>query len=94
MKIKFDTQITDLNGTPLSNGQASITLAHVAVDALLVADPAMTATEKVRNFELATRINAGGEVDLKPEEIALVKKCVGETMTTLVVGQAFRHLDG
>lgn len=54
----------------------------------------LTGKEKVERYELAKKIhNSTGLVDLEAEEIALLKKLIGEIYPPITVGQSFEILD-
>lgn len=91
-------QILQLDGTPLLNNGEAFTVRRIITDALL----ANTATEgeeetgavKVARFELAQRVQRNDTCRLKPEDIVLIKKRVGQMYGPLFVGQIFAMLDG
>jgi len=47
----------------------------------------------MRRYLLATKIQKANELDLKSEEIVLLKKVIGEMYGVLVVGQSFEMLE-
>ena len=54
----------------------------------------LSGDEKYKRAELARLISAPGDVKLKPEDAALLKKLFGKAYGPLVVYQAWRILDG
>lgn len=95
MKKNLDKKITTLKGEDVPvNGEPS-TVRQVVVDSLLAQMPNENpaANEKVDRYKLAVRLNDGGEQELSPEEIVLIKKLVGKNYGPLVVGQVFALLD-
>ena len=76
----------------------NITLKSVCVDVLLNIPrddkKEMTGEEKVKRYELAKIIFAGGEIDLESEPISLLKSLVGSSYLPLIVGPAFKMLEG
>jgi len=106
MKVNFAQALTTLDGSPLTVasqrcptcGQATeeraITLLSVCTDALLAQypDERLQGTEKARRYRLALRLSEG-EVDLKVEDVALLKDLVGKSFGPLVVGQVWDILD-
>ncbi len=87
----------DLEGqalqVPSTTGTKDATLAIVATKALLDADVREDGAAKVRAFNLALRVHAGGEVDLSAEEIVLIKERIGLLYGPVVVGPAWALLE-
>lgn len=108
MKINFSQSITNLAGEPLKERDENlketdkaITLSAICVNSLLAILPdaqgrpqVVTGQEKVKRFQLAQKINRGGEIELETEEIAKIKDMVGKVQNVLVTGQAFKMLEG
>lgn len=57
-----------------------------------IPDPSVGAEEKLRMYDLATKCKAEGPVDLKSEEIILIKKCIGH-MVPFMYGQICAALE-
>lgn len=100
MMIDFAKKIRNIDGEEMRLARPGrdaipMTLALVAIEAILADDPdANTAALKVERFMLASRIHgAAGELDLSPEEVALIRACVGSKCPTLICGRAFELLD-
>lgn len=97
MPIKnFDADLKMIDGTPVKEGEVALKMKTSVVNSLLGFFPDeqnLTGEEKVKRYELASKIYAGGDIDLKPEEIVLIKKLVGKGAPTLVVGQVYKLLD-
>lgn len=49
--------------------------------------------EKIKRYELALQINKSEVLDIKVEDVALLKKLVGERYNPLIVGRIFEVLD-
>jgi hypothetical protein len=100
MKIPTTTVLKTLDGEPLKfpavNGHEAenFTLRRACVEALMVPREADTGDAKVTKYRIALAIQHDDLVELVPEEIALVKKAVGEWGGPLIVGQAFALLNG
>lgn len=98
MKIDFSHVLTDImTGKPIKDGETSLTLATVVVNALMVQsqdDKDLSGKEKVEAYQLATRIVKGGVVDITSTEAALMKERVSKLYGALVVGQVWPILDG
>lgn len=105
MKIDFNQPITALDGTPAKADPSSeelVTLGVVAINALLspLNDPRtnqpenLAATEKVRHAKLAQDIfSAIAPLDLKAEDVALLKERIGRGFAPLTVARAWDLLD-
>jgi hypothetical protein len=106
MKINFSHELKTLDGKsiPGFDGKERTSLKDVCVDALLAqfrdevgaaGNPGtgISGEEKCNRYVLATRIYGDDEVDLKVEEIALLKKLVGKGFGPLIVGQAWDMLE-
>ena len=99
MKIDFSAILLNLNDTPLmqppdpTGENVPATLAWVASEALLRATDEKDGTKKYKLYSLAMKVGNGGEVDLKSEDIALIKQKIGEQFAPLVVGRSFDLLE-
>ena len=105
MKIDFNQILLDMECSPIKEGDKTVTLKRVATNALLTPfddEKNLSGEEKVKRFNLASKIQAGDTdpyttnsaiVDLKTEEIAEIKKMIGKAYTVLVVGQAWQMLE-
>jgi hypothetical protein len=99
MKVDFSQQIKGLDGVALKGEDGKeLTLATVCTNAVLAnfQDEAnLSGEEKVKRYDLALAIYSSTEpLDLKSEDVALIKKLVAKMFGALVVGQAFRMLEG
>jgi hypothetical protein len=102
VKVDFDAVIKDMDGVPIPDARRTegeprvLTLKAVCVNGLLATetDKNVSGQEKLRRFNLAQRVNAGGEQNLSAEDVTLIKDRVGAFYVTLVVGRAFALLDG
>ena len=45
-------------------------------------------------YKLAQRVADGGEQDLKPEEVVLLKKRISDSFGPIIVGRAYDILNG
>ncbi len=90
MKIDFTQVLKDLDGNAIKGLDCDITLGFICVDALLA--PLKGETERpnagdaIRRYEFAKAIHKGEEIDLKVEDIALLKDRILKTRTTLIYG--------
>ena len=96
MKIDFSAILLNLNDSPLmqppdARGIADVpaTLAWVTSEALLRATDEKDGQQKYKLYALAMKVGSGGEHDVKAEDVALIKRKIGEQFAPLVVGRAF-----
>ena len=98
MKIDFSKQLIGYDGEPLEEGKKVITLAMICCNALMnqtEEDAKLPGEEKLRRFDLASMVYAGkGPVDLKVEDVAQLKTLIGKLYGPLVVGPAWKLLEG
>jgi len=98
----FSRALKGLDGKPIKAQGKDVTLGSVSADALLAPEqqanprepaPKIPGTEKVKRYELAKKVYKGGKVDVKAEDIALLKKVIAANYSALVVGQAWAMLE-
>lgn len=106
MKLNFNTVLVDHEGKAItdsiaaqSNGGVTkdLTLGNAAIYALnstFQDEQSLDSNEKFNRGRLAYDIYKTPELDLKAEDIAIVKKVIGKLFSPLVVFQAFNILDG
>ena len=77
------------------DGQAvDATVKMALINAILSPVQKENGVDKVKKYELAKKIhNSTGLVDLSAEEIALLKKLIGEIYPPITVGQSYGILD-
>ena len=94
-KINFNVKLTNFDGEPLKDEKKEeLTLGSAVKQALLVLDEKASGPDKYESYVLATKVVAGGEVELKSEEITRIKDAIGKYMFPIVVGQAWDLLEG
>ena len=83
--------ISDMKGDPS-------TVRGVAIEALLAIykdEENLSGEEKMKRWELASKIKADPDpVELAVEEVALLKKLIGKAYGAMIVGQAWKVLEG
>lgn len=96
MTVNMDAVLKTLNGEPLIDAGKPVTLKDVCVNALLAQQDGevVDAKEKFARYELALKVNKGGDVEVTAEEITKIKDLTGKIYPTLVVGQVFYLLEG
>lgn len=97
MKLKLNTVITNIYGTPLKNEDKKVTLRDLAIDALLAESP----NEKIDGKERYARgalaeiiLKAGSTIELESNDIMKIKERIGERYTGFIVKRAWDLLEG
>lgn len=94
MKYQLASAITNLDGTPIKGPAGEAVSFKTVCVACLVQASDRQAEDKVAAFRLAVKIeSAPGEVELEAEEVARLKRLIGESMPVVVVGRMFELLD-
>ena len=90
MKIDFTQVLRDLDGEAIKGPDGDITLGFICVDALLATlegeMKTPNADDMIRRYEFAKAIHKGEEMDLKVEDIVLLKGRILKTRPTLIYG--------
>ena len=99
MIILFNRVLMDFEGEEIKTDKKQVlTLKITTVNALLAtfSDEAnLSGEDKLKRFELAQVVNASTDpVDLIAEDVALIKKLIAKAYATLIVGQAWKMLEG
>ena len=98
MKIDFSKELIGYDGEPLKEGGKILTLAMICCNALMnqtEEDAKLPGEEKLRRFDLATVVYASKEpLDVKVEDISLLKTLVGKLYGPIVVGPVWKMLEG
>ena len=100
MVIDFSKAITNLDGTPLKQGDGRedkvADLRYCCIEALLSMDPKeqIAGEKKLQRYSLAKKIyNATEPLELKVEDVALIKELVGKGYGVGVVGPVFELIE-
>ncbi len=97
MKIKLDQKLVNMHGeiATYMDTKVEITLRKVIEDALLYPKEKEDGKAKYVRYEMFKRIMEAKEsIELTSEDIADIKKLIGETKNPLIVGQAWDLLEG
>jgi hypothetical protein len=97
MKVDFNKHIVDLDGQDIDNGGKPWILKDActrAIFSVLEEDKGLTGEQSFARLELARRINAGGEVEVTPEEAVLLRARAAKVFNVLAAGQVFEALKG
>ena len=93
MKVKINETLKGIDGVKdLLNSETrqSLTLRDVIISSLLPPVENDKQEEKWSKYEIFKKVrDAKTEVDLKAEEVVLIKKCIGKFQPPLILGQAF-----
>jgi hypothetical protein len=86
----------DLVGKEIRMGEVAATLGMVAAEALLSLEASTkeSGEQKARSFTLALQVHAAGTLDVPVEDVALIKRKIGEAWGPLVVGRAYEAIEG
>lgn len=96
MLIELRQILTDRKGKPMQYEEEDATLGLIAYAALsTISEGNVDRAERLKRGRLAQRIEiAEGVIDLKSEEIALIKECIGKIFPPLVVAMTEDMLEG
>jgi len=96
MKIDFSSVLQDFYAKDLKNPEdinEPLTLAMVSINALMRVDPKDDGKTKFDLYNLANRVR-GGVVEIEPKEAETIKTRIGQAYGQVVVGPAWRILNG
>jgi hypothetical protein len=96
MKVKIKQVLKNLDGTPRFHEGNELTLRFVMIEALALplTNVQLSGLEKVRRATIATEIyKAENEIDLKIEDVAMIKDLIGIHFAPLIVKGAWEILD-
>lgn len=95
MTKNVDVPLTDLSGNPLAEPGGKQPFVKDVLTAALVnaTEGNPTAADKYARYKLARKLDKGGDVELSPEDLVLIKLVVGQVYGPLVVGQVFEWSD-
>lgn len=101
MKVDFSQSLVDLDGKALVEQTSSkpITLRALAVNALMASfedEKNLSGEEKVKRYETALLVHNSQDepIEMTVEAVALIKRLIGRSYGPLLVGQAWKMLDG
>ena len=95
MKIAINQPIIGINGKEIINPDNSkMTLKDVCVQSILTPAEGDDEKKKFEKWEIYKKLrDAQTGVELKIEEVGLIKKCIGKLQPPLVMGQCFEMLE-
>lgn len=83
MKINFDLKLTDINGKTIDDALLNKAIANAVMDDN---KEGLSFDEKEYRYNLAKRINSGGDIELTPEDIIYIKEVASKKLTNLAIG--------
>lgn len=90
-KVLVGTQDEELKGEK----GVPLTVKLICINSLIIPQQGETDKDKWERYELYKKLkSADRDVDLKTEELSLLKRCVGKTQPTLVMGQIWDEIEG
>jgi hypothetical protein len=98
MIIDFNQKVINiLTGKVFINeDKTEITLKNVACVALFsnLQDEIIDGEEKLKRYDLGTRIIKNPKIELTAEEVVKIKELISKTYTTIIVGKVFEMIEG
>jgi hypothetical protein len=93
MKRNFSTPIRRIDGSEFSEPQTLATVAFQAATLQMQGDDRLAGPDKLRLYQIAQKVHAGGIVDVSAEDITLLKERIGKAFAVEVVGAAYAALE-
>lgn len=96
MKLKTNQTLKDVEGKPLNGEKGKLlTIGDVCINSLLTPVQGDDEKAKWEKYEIFKKIkDAKDEVDLKTEELLIIKKAVGKIQPPLLMGQIWDMIEG
>lgn len=92
MLKNFDKTIKNIDGSDIVENGKTAKMSTAICNALMVSDEG-SGEEKLQRYNLAVKINAGGDIDLSVNDCHLIKRLVEKYHGPLIVGQIIPILD-
>jgi hypothetical protein len=98
MKIKLNETLKNLDGATILMSPADRSkeyqLKEVIISSILTPIEKESQEDKWKKYEIFKKVrDVNDEVELKAEEIALIKKCIGHFQPQLIMGQCFEMIE-
>lgn len=95
MKVKVNNQLKDVEGKPLQGEKGKpLTMRDVCINSLLTPVQGDDEKAKWEKYEIFKSMrDSKEEVDLKIEQITILKKAVGKVQPPLLMGQIWDMLE-
>lgn len=98
MKIKLNETLKNIDGVTLLNSPADRSkeyqLKEAIISSILTPIEKESQEDKWRKYEIFKKVrDAGDDIELKSEDIVLIKKAIGHFQPQLIMGQCFEMLE-
>jgi hypothetical protein len=96
MKIKINEKLKGVDGVEVLKGDKGVplTFKDICINALLTPEQGDDDKKKWEKYEVFKKVrDAKDTLELKVEDITLIKKCIGKTSPPLVMGQCWEILE-
>ena len=90
MIINFSSEITGFDGEPVQMNGRNMTIGMASAIALNNANG--SPENAIERGLLAMRLFQAGEIDISPEESAMIRKELGVTLSPVIASQVYKHL--
>ena len=97
MKIKINEKLVGVDGTPLKGEKGQpITFKDIAIHSILSPVQGDDEKKKWDKYEIYRKLQdaKGAEVELKTEEVAILKLAIGKIQPPLIMGQCWEIIEG
>lgn len=94
MRYNLDLPITQIDGSDFDPPMRLVTTVFNSITTAMRGDEVLTADDKLKHYALALRVHAGGVVELKAEDIAIIKERAGKLFFTVPYGRMVELLEG
>jgi len=96
MLKNFDGFFYGLDGIAIQENGQPVLLSKLVTNVLLATFPdeiSLTGEDKLKRFDLASKVQKGGEQHYTPEEIVLIRQLAGKGLTTLGCARVWKATD-
>ena len=94
MKIKINQQLKDSFDVPLKSDNKIITFKDIAIHSILAPIQGDDEKKKWDKYEIYLKLKeATSEVELKTEQVAILKSAIGKMQPSLVMGQCWEIIE-
>lgn len=96
MKIKLTQTMKDVEGADIiTPDKRQLTLGNICINSILTPVPDDDVKVKYEKYEIYKKLKqADGEIEMKAEDIVLLKKVIGKFQPPLIMGQCFDIIEG
>lgn len=96
MKLKINQSLKDIEGKPLKGEKGVVlTMREICINSLLTPIQGDDEKAKWEKYEIFKKFrDAKDELELKTEEVVIIKKAVGKIQPPLLMGQVWDMIEG